>query len=82
MVNNCDNICFKKGTKMIIEKAECVDSCELDSKYRYELNNFCYEQCPEGFLCSNFKCYSINDDDCYIDNIFQDIVYMHQRECK
>ena len=40
--NDCNNICFSKTAKIIIEKKQCIDYCENDDTYIYEYNNICY----------------------------------------
>ena len=34
--NNCNDICFSKTRKIIIEKKKCIDDCSKDNKYKYE----------------------------------------------
>ena len=47
MLNKCDNDCFTGKTKLITEEKKCVDNClSYNSKYKYELNNVCYEDDP------------------------------------
>ena len=41
--NDCNNICFKKSRKIIIEKKKCIDECNNDDVYVFEYNNFCYD---------------------------------------
>ena len=51
---------LKKKTKIIPDESACVFNCSSDIKYidyKFELNNFCYKECPEGFVTVNFKCY-------------------------
>ena len=44
--NDCENTCFSKNKKIIIDKKICVTTCESDDVYVYEYNNEClnYEQ--------------------------------------
>ena len=34
--------------KLIREKKKCIDTCKNDNFYKYEFNNICYLQCPNG----------------------------------
>ena len=54
--NKCNNPCFKKSFKMILETQTCIENCESNDKYQYEYNNFCYENCPEGSFLFDNKC--------------------------
>jgi len=45
--NNCSDICFKKNIKIDIIDKECINSCK-DNNYKYECNNICYNECPNG----------------------------------
>jgi hypothetical protein len=35
--------CPNDYNKLIIEKNQCIDKCERDSIYKYEINNICYD---------------------------------------
>ena len=39
--------------KLIKFKNKCINNCSLDSIYKYEYNNECYESCPNGTNHSN-----------------------------
>ena len=60
-INDCENNCFKRETKIIIEKKICVENCSDDDRYIYEQNNICTENEPNNILSSfnenseNFK---------------------------
>ena len=41
--NDCENICFKKTKKIIIEELKCVENCASARKYSYEMNGICME---------------------------------------
>ena len=43
-----DNNCPSNYNKLIIEKKKCIEKCENDSKYKYEYDNICYEEYPNG----------------------------------
>ena len=57
---DCEDNCFEKNTKIIVEKKECVESCR-STEYMYEYNNVCYLNCPQNthksstdeYLCEN-----------------------------
>jgi len=58
--NNCTHFCYLDPNHKIIEKTkECVDNC-INSDYKYEYNNLCYNTCP-----NNTKSYSENEHLCY-----------------
>ena len=40
--NTCNHICFQNSKKLIPEKNSCIDNCEQDDKYKYEIDNICY----------------------------------------
>jgi surface protein len=76
LTNNCSDICFSDTKKIIIELNKCVEDCNTDnSEYKYEYNNKCYKECPEGtissssdeFLCIETDCvyYNINKTECF-----------------
>ena len=46
----CTNIekCPTNYGKLIQEKKKCIDECKNDNYYKYEYNNICYLQCPNG----------------------------------
>ena len=53
---------YKDNQKKLIMKEgnnkTCLDKCYYDNVYKYELNNECYETCPEEYAPNNetFKC--------------------------
>ena len=56
---------YKDNQKKLIKKEgnneTCLDKCYYDDVYKYELNNECYESCPEEYAPNNitFKCEKI-----------------------
>ena len=46
--SDCENICFRNNTKIIIEKNKCIDNCSEDDEYKYEFNKICYNKCPNN----------------------------------
>ena len=62
---DCENACFKKSPKLIIETKKCIEDCSLDNYYKYEYNNKCYkDKCPDGTTSSStnqFLCKLILD---------------------
>ena len=42
------NICPIKYSKLVEEKKKCIDECRNDDVYKYEYNNKCLKECPEG----------------------------------
>ena len=53
------NTCPGAFNKLIEEKKKCIDECKNDNIYRFEYNNTCYLQCPNGtnetepFICTD-----------------------------
>ena len=47
--------------KFIFNKKECLDKCENDINYKYEYNNECYIQCPNGTINNSFQCINISN---------------------
>ena len=58
--NDCFNSCFKPNIKLDIVNNTCRESC-LDYGYKYEFNNICYNECPEGS-------YFLSDDELFRNN--------------
>ena len=50
--NECDNICFQKGSKISIEEKKCLENCD-NEKYVLEINNICYTKFPDGYVISD-----------------------------
>lgn len=58
-----------------MKRKKCVHNCRDDDTYRFEYNNKCYKECPEGtissssdeFLCIETDCvyYNINKTECF-----------------
>ena len=53
-----DKECPLDYNKLIKERNECVEECQNDEYYKYEFNNTCHQECPNGT--------SIREDDEYI----------------
>ena len=72
-IYNCteEEVCPEKYNKLIKEKNRCIDNCEKDNIYKYEFNNTCYEQCPNGTIQYNFTCFieEIIEEDTYLNKI-------------
>ena len=47
--------------KLIKEKGKCIDECYNDDLFKFEFENICYEQCPNGTIDTNGnnKCFII-----------------------
>ena len=71
---NCDNIyCsddwYIKQKKLNTKTSECIANCKDAQKYKYELNNRCYNTCTYGILnnerckCENENCSICSDLD-------------------
>ena len=46
--NDCENICFKKPSKVILKEKKCTNDCSSAIGNQYEYNNICYEKCPDN----------------------------------
>ena len=56
-VIDCSDDWQLKQKKIISETGVCLDSCNSDTRYKYEYNGKCYENCSKGFLTDdNNKC--------------------------
>ena len=54
--------CPKENKNIIIEKKKCINKCKNDDIYKYEYNNTCYKQCPNGtYYKDNLICYDNNE---------------------
>ena len=68
---NNESVCTENETcsgsydKLIIDKNECVDTCEKHSIYKYEYNKICYDKCPNGTI------YDENEKICFDEKIIQ-----------
>ena len=76
LINNCSDICFSDTKKIITKLNKCVEDCNTNnSVYKYEYNNKCFSECPNGtissssdeFLCIETDCiyYNIHKTDCF-----------------
>ena len=50
--NLCGDNCFLSSYKLLAESKQCVSSC-IETSYKFEYNNKCYNNCPEGTILSN-----------------------------
>ena len=61
-VNNCSKVCDYNKKKLNSENGMCVDNCTNIATTRYEFDNICYSDCPEGTKSSflnEFYCIKI-----------------------
>ena len=76
LISNCSDICFSDTRKIITELNKCVEDCNTDNnEYKYEYNNKCYIDCPDGtisssndeFLCIETDCvyYNMDRTECF-----------------
>ena len=47
---NCIEKCSDKYSKTILPKMKCIEKCSKDNKYKYEFNDLCLDNCPEGTI--------------------------------
>ena len=64
--NDCNNTCFSKSRKIIIEKKKCIDECTNDDTYIYEYNNICYNSKKETPFDNISETLENNDNTDYI----------------
>ena len=58
------DLCPEEYNKLIIDKRECINNCELDNEYKYEFINKCYSKCPKELKESiNNKYYCVCDEE-------------------
>ena len=67
------NTCPQQYNKLISDKKKCIDDCQKDDEYKYEYNNNCYNQCPEGK--KTFEEQKLCLDECY------DEQFEYQNKC-
>ena len=66
---HCNATCPEKY-KLILNKSKCIDYCENDDIYKYEYNNTCYRECPNGTYkleVDNYICYDEAPEGYYLD---------------
>ena len=69
------NICPIKYSKLVEDKKKCIDECRNDDEYKYEYNNKCLKECPDGIKIyeEQKKCLeSCNDNQFEYNNICYD----------
>jgi len=70
LINNCSNICFSDTKKIITELRKCVEDCNTDNnEYKFEYNNKCYNECPNGTISSTDGQFLCIKDVCVYSNI-------------
>ena len=42
--------CPENFSKLILDKNKCINKCGIDNIYRYEYDNICYKECPNGTI--------------------------------
>ena len=68
LINDCSDNWKSNQSKIIKENGSCIDDCINSGEYRYEYNNKCYRNCPNGILYDN-KC-KCELEKCLICNAF------------
>ena len=61
---HCIDSCSTIHYKLIVNTNKCINNCEKDSKFKYEYNKICYEECYKGIN-------SEKEGICFDKNIFQ-----------
>ena len=49
---HCTENCPNDYNKLIIFKKKCIDNCINDDIYKYEYQNYCYQECPPNTISS------------------------------
>jgi len=62
----CGNDWREKQKKRIADNNTCVETCPNSGEYKYEYNNRCYKNCPEGLIEYNNKCILKDDIITYV----------------
>ena len=59
----CTQKCQGYFNKAILNKSKCIDDCKNDKIYKYDFNNICYRECPNGTFQNeiDFICYQIKN---------------------
>ena len=52
---HCTEICPQGFDKLILGKKKCIDRCDNDDIYKFEYNNICYEDCPNGTIYNEIE---------------------------
>ena len=47
-IEDCSQNWKEKSKKIVLEKNKCLKNCFEDDKYKYEYENICYTNCPNG----------------------------------
>ena len=76
--------CPSDYNKLISERSQCVNSCEYDGTYKFELNNKCYSSCPSGTYSieNQFICLTEKPENYYLDTTIYKICYNSCKSCK
>ena len=82
---NCDDLCFTNSAHKIIEpKQVCAESCFYEDHNYIELNNICYDNCPNNTYVLDNHCekkYMVYNTDQYYQDI-PDGYYLMNEELK
>ena len=70
-----EDSCPDEQPKLIIAKKRCIDDCSKDNIYKFEYNNLCYENCPNGTYLLNDNGYLCQDNS----NLNCSIYYSYNR---
>ena len=70
---NCTEniICPEEYNKLIEDKDKCINYYKNDDKYKYNFDNKCYKQCPNGTYLYDEEniCYNITQEGYYYDSM-------------
>ena len=66
----CTENCYGNYNKSIIGKKKCNDRCDNDDIYKFEYNNICYEDCPNGTIYNEIESKCLDEKNIPITFIF------------
>ena len=83
-ISNCSDICVQKNIKLDTIDHKCLYSCS-ESNYKYEYDNMCYKECPNGilangYLCEDKSCDGINNNSIECLNKIRQGYYLDQKD--
>ena len=76
-----NNNCPDDYSKLVIDKAKCIDKCENDNNYKFEYDNNCFQKCPKGTITSSINYQCLGEKNIYLNGIKNNkIIYQKLKE--
>ena len=77
------SLCPSSYSKLIYEKEECINKCDEDNEYKYELDNKCYKTCPSGTypIENEYLCLKEKPEGYYLDSSIYKKCYESCKNC-